>query len=314
MYVIGHALLNIGKNAGRNILTAIIIITVIAASTAALSIYNTSGIIIEETRSALLCAVRVAPRRQTVGGGGAITAGGARQDATLSSDDYRSFAESPYIDGADIKETGRGADGVEAVYYLKKPDMLAEFEMELRSKGLPDDYAVRTDESLSERTAGPVESLRNLSFAFLLIVLSLGAVIMILLSAITVRERKYEIGVLRAMGMKKKSVALGLITEIVAITCVCFALGLVAGSALSQPVSDAILTGRQNQQSSGSTTLAERLNGSVAEQSMKIDVSVSAATAFEIFGIAVVLASAAGLVSVARITKYEPIKILTERG
>jgi putative ABC transport system permease protein len=313
LYVIEHALLNLGKNKSRNILLAVIIFAIITSTVVALAIYNTSGIVIEETRTALKCAVRIAPQRQMVGGG-AVTAGGNQQTAAVSMEQYLSFAESEYLDGADIKEGGRGTDGVDAIYYLKRPDMLAAFETELRGKGLPDDYSVKTDESAFDSIAGPVESLNNLSLTFLIIVLLLGAIIMILLSVIAIRERKYEIGVLRAMGMKKKKIAFGLWTEIIVITCLCFILGMGAGTMLSQPISDAIMTGQAQSSDTGSTSLADRLNGTDEEQAEKIDISVNAVTALEIFGLSILLASIAGIISVSRITKSEPIKILMERN
>ena len=314
MYFIEHALLNLGKNKGRNILLGVIIFAIITATVVALAIYNTTGIVLDETRAALQSAVRVAPQRQTVGSGGRVTAGGDRDEAGLSFEQYLYFSESEFLDGSDIKESNRNADGVDAVYYLKRPDMLAAFETELRSKGLPDDYAVRTDESAFDSVAGPVESLQNLALTFLIIVLVMGAVIMVLLSVIAIRERKYEIGVLRAMGMKKKKVALGLWTEIIAITCICFALGMGAGTVLSQPVSDAIMTGQAQSADTGSTSLADRLSGTDVSEPEKIDIAVSGVTALQILGISVLLASIAGIVSVSRITKCEPIKILMERN
>ena len=312
MYIIEHALLNLGKNKGRNILLAVIIFAIITATVVTLAIYNTSAIIIEETRTALRCAVRIVPQRQMVGGGSMVAGGVNQQEAMVSLEQYLSFAESEYLDGADIREDGRSADGVDAVYYLKRPEMLAAFEAELHGKGLPGDYGVRTDESAFDSVAGPVESLNNLSLTFLLIVLLLGAVIIVLLSVIAIRERKYEIGVLRAMGMKKKKVALGLWTEIIVITCICFLLGMGAGSMLSQPISDAIMTGQEQSADTGSTSLADRLNATDAKEAEKINVSVNAVTALEIFGISILLASISGVISVSRITKCEPIKILMQ--
>jgi putative ABC transport system permease protein len=247
-------------------------------------------------------------------GGGAVTVGGDRQEAAVSFEQYLSFSESEYLDGADIKENSRNADGVDAVYYLKRPDMLSAFESELRVKGLPNNYAVKTDESTFERVAAPVESLNKLSLTFLIIVMIMGAVIMILLSVIAVRERKYEIGVLRAMGMKKKNVAVSLWVEIIAITCICFTLGMCVGTVLSQPVSDAMMTGQVQSSNSGSTTLADRLNANEETQIENINVSLDIVTALEIFGISIILASIAGIISVSRITKSEPIKILMERN
>ena len=315
MYVIENALLNIVKNKGRNILMGVIILAIITATVVALSIYNTTGIIIEDTKTALLCSVRVAPKMQTGQGGAAMITGG-NQQAVVSLEQYLSFAESEYLDGADVKEGGRSADGVDAVYYLKHPNMLSAFETELRTKGLPDDYGVKTDESLFEQTAESVTSLQSISFTFLIIVLILGAVIMILMSIIAIRERKYEIGVLRAMGMKKKKVALGLWAEIIAVTCICFVIGMGTGAMLSQPVSDALVAGQTQSTDIGGTTLSDRLKEASGEENEpeNISVSVNGITALEIFAVSILLASIAGIISVSRITKYEPIKILMERN
>ena len=308
MYVIENALLNLGKNKGRNILLGVIILAIITSTVVALSIYNTTGIIIEDTKAALQCAVRIAPQKRKMN-----TAGGNTEPA-ISQEQYLRFAQSEYLDGT--TEESKDNDWINSVYYLKRPELLTAFEAELRAKGLPGDYSVKTDESLFEKTAGSVESLQGLSFTYLIIVIALGAAIMILMAVISVRERKYEIGVLRAMGMKKKKVALGLWTEIIAITCICFVLGIGAGTMLSQPVSDALMAGQTKVSSSGGSTLSDRMGttNDTAAQIDKVSVSVDVITALEIFGISILLASIAGVISVSRITKYEPIKILMERN
>ena len=187
---------------------------------------------------------------------------------------------------------------VNAVCFLKSPELLSDFEVEIREKGLPDSYKVSTDGASYLRMIAPVEGLQSVSLTFLIIVLVFGAAIMILLSIIAIRERKYEIGVLRAMGMKKKQVSLGLWVELIVITCICFVIGMGAGIALSQPVSDMLLAGQMPP------------GGDVDS----IKVAVDGITALEIFGISILLASVAGVVSISRITKYEPIKILMERN
>jgi putative ABC transport system permease protein len=306
MYIIENALLNLAKNKGRNILLGVIICAIITATVVALSIFNTTGTLIADTKAALQSAVRVAPQKVMTGG---------NAEPAVSFEQYEAFGESAYLDGAEVKR-GSGADGVEAVYYLKQPELLADFEAELRRKGLPATYSVRTDETLLEKTAGSVESLQGLSLTFLIIVIVLGAAIMVLLSMLSIRERKYEIGVLRAMGMKKNTVALGLWTEIIAMTCLCFVIGMGAGTLLSQPVSDALMSGQTPLASASGSTLADRL-GAAAETAGQIDqvsISVDAVTALEIFAISLLLASIAGIISVSRITKYEPIKILMERN
>jgi len=48
-----------------------------------------------------------------------------------------------------------------------------------------------------QKVVGPVEGLKKISLTFMIIVLIFGAMILMLLSSIAIRERKYEIGVLR---------------------------------------------------------------------------------------------------------------------
>jgi len=200
---------------------------------------------------------------------------------------------------------GLSGVAITATYYLKSPDMLAAFASEISSKGLPSGYIVDTDKAGYDRMVTPMEGLKDISLTFLLIVLALGAAIMILLSVIAVRERKYEIGVLRAMGMKKKKLAMGLWVEILVITCVCFISGLIVGGLLSQPISDALLASRQS-----AAVSPLQMNAAIAS----VNISISPLTVLQIFGVAMLLASIAGVISVSKITKYEPIKILMERN
>ncbi|WP_197256825.1 FtsX-like permease family protein [Paenibacillus dendritiformis] len=93
---------------------------------------------------------------------------------------------------------------VDATYYLKEPDMLDAFAEEVYDKGLEKTFNVTTDEASYNKIIGPVEGLRGIAVTFMAVVLILGGIIIALLSSMSIRERKYEIGVLRAMGMKKK--------------------------------------------------------------------------------------------------------------
>jgi putative ABC transport system permease protein len=201
-YVIENALLNLGKNKGRNLLHGVVVFAVITATVVALSIYNTANSIISE-------------------------------------------------------------------------------------------YKTQVGSEMIQNNNVPLEGLRDISRTFLLIVLALGAAIMVLLSITAVRERKYEIGVLRAMGMKKSKVALGLWVEIIVVTCLCSIFAMVVGGLLAQPISDSLLAGRQ---------------------AGPVNISLSPQTALQIFAVAILLASIAGIISVSGISKYEPIKILMERN
>ena len=210
-------------------------------------------------------------------------------------------------------------------YFLKAPSMLSAYEAELRGEGLSDLYDVKTDEAGYKKVVGPVEGLRNISITFMIIVLILGSVILILLSSIAIRERKYEIGVLRAMGMKKRKVAFGLWAESLMITVLCLFIGLGVGALVSQPVTDTLLAGQienakvaEDTPSFGGQLYIAGVGSSEADSSLtpleELDVSLELDTILEIIAIALILASIASTVSIIKITKYEPIKILMERN
>ena len=217
------------------------------------------------------------------------------------------------------------AVNIQATYYLNNPSQLAAFDAELREKGLDPMFKVSADEESYNRSVGPVEGMRNISLIFMLIVIILGAMILFLLNSIAIRERKYEVGVLRAMGMKKSRVAMGLWSEMLILTFMCAMIGLGIGAAASQPISDAVLQQQIQSAEQGNNTMpgggmrmvmvspGGRSSADV-EPLSELDVSVDLMTIGEILLISALLATLASAASVTRITKYEPIKILMERN
>ena len=209
---------------------------------------------------------------------------------------------------------------VNATYFLKEPSMLGAFETEIRAKGLDDYMAVSTDESSYNKIVSPVEGLKKIAVTFLVAVLILGALILVLLSTIAMRERKYEIGVLRAMGMKRGKVALGLLSEMLMLTIICLAVGLGVGAVIAQPVANTLLSQQVEAAESANTGAPIMIGGADgsgttnAETLSEIDIQLSAAAIIQIIGISLLLAALASAAGISFITKYEPIKILMERN
>lgn len=214
---------------------------------------------------------------------------------------------------------------VSAQYFLKDPAQLPAYEKELREKGLADYYKVTTDEAGYKKVVGPVEGLAKVTNTFLIVVLILGSMILILLSTLAIRERKYEIGVLRAMGMKKVKVALGLLTELLVITGFCLILGLGIGMAASKPVADSLLANQielaeensntnNAMQTTGSTGLGAPTFSSDTNPLSELQISLNMDAIMKIILISFVLAGISSIAGIMYITKYEPIKILSERN
>ena len=209
---------------------------------------------------------------------------------------------------------------VTAVYYLKSPDLAPEFESYIRENGLNEVYNVNVDAASYNSIVKPVESLKNISTTFLVVILLVGCLILILLSMLGVRERKYEIGVLRAMGMPKGKVAFGLICESVCVMVLCLCIGLGVGSVIAQPVSNAIMAEQ--------TDLVEQQPqpnyGDILSSTAGANRDVSALREMEIvlapesIMFIVIISLALGLLTnvagIFYITRYEPMKILSERS
>jgi putative ABC transport system permease protein len=221
-------------------------------------------------------------------------------------------------------ETNAGLD-MKSEYFLKDPDKIREFEEEVRGKGLPITYNVAINQAAYDKVTGPLSGMKNAAVAFMIVILILGAIVLALLSFMAVRERKYEVGVLRAMGMERGKVAFGIISEAMIISILCLIIGLGIGNAISQPIADNMLEGRVAAAESNSgdgRQLALFAGGQFqtnADDSTyipesEIQVRLGADTFIQIIILTLCLAALSGIIGVVIITRYEPLRILRERS
>lgn len=206
---------------------------------------------------------------------------------------------------------------IEPTYYLKDPTTINKFAKELQEKGLPDYYLVKTDDSAYNKIVGPVEGLSDTATGFMISILLLGSAVLILVSSLAIRERKYEIGVLRAMGMKKIKVTIGLITEMLIITTIALTIGLVASSFLAQPISDKLLAKQLKyvEKNNNSTSISvPSIRNNEQEPLSELNVGLNRFIIIKIICASLMLSIVASLSGVIIITRYEPMKILTERN
>ena len=216
------------------------------------------------------------------------------------------------------------------------------FQADARAMGLSEDYTVTsTDVEAYEQSLLPLQNLSKFAAWFLLVVLLIGGVILIVFHIFNIRERKYEIGVLTAIGMRKSRVALQFLTELFTVTFVFLLLGTAIGGAASVPVTNALLasqisaqeTQQSNQQQNfgrpgdmgggtGGAPAAPPSGGGgffgMGRQMVNYLSDVSSATdwvvVLQLLGIGLALTLLSACVAVAAVMRYEPLKILSERG
>ena len=110
---------------------------------------------------------------------------------------------------------------VSATYVFENTEKYYAFEEEVRNLGLDDSYTVSSpDITAFENSLTPLNTLSTMAGWFLLVILIIGAIILVVLNIFNVRERKYEVGVLTAMGMKKWKVAAQFMCEILVVTMI----------------------------------------------------------------------------------------------
>ncbi len=117
------------------------------------------------------------------------------------------------------------------------------FEDQAHEAGLDSKYTVQSmDISNYERQLEPLENLSTYAKYFLIILLVIGGGVLMALTMFSIRERKYEVGVLAAIGMSKKKIARQFIYEIAVLSIAAIILGGLIGSISSVPVTNKLLS------------------------------------------------------------------------
>ena len=143
---------------------------------------------------------------------------------------------------------------LEYTYVLEDVDAFETFKTEVTNLGLDEKYTVSSNDISSfEQSLTPLENLSKTATYFLIVVFAIGGVILVVINIFNIRERKYEIGVLTAIGMKKGKVALQFVTELFIVTLAAIVLGAGIGAVSSVPVTNALLSAQisANKQTAG---------------------------------------------------------------
>ncbi len=93
-----------------------------------------------------------------------------------------------------------------------------------------------------EQSIEQLETLGGYATYFLIVIFIIGAIVLIIINLFSIRDRKYEIGVLTAIGMKKRKVATQFVIELFCITFTALIIGSGIGAAAAVPVTNGLLT------------------------------------------------------------------------
>jgi len=209
------------------------------------------------------------------------------------------------------------------------------FKKDVTAMGLSSNYTVSSSDITNyNNSLIPLQNLSKFATVFVLVVLLIGAIILIAFNIFNIRERKYEVGVLTAIGMKKPKVAIQFITELFLVTLVAIVIGTAAGAAASVPVANKLLAAQITAQQTQSTETRQNFGGRgqfggfpggtaatpsgfggrVVNYVSDIKASTDMVVVGELMGIGILLTILSSCAGIIFILRYEPLKILSERS
>ena len=232
-----------------------------------------------------------------------------------------------------------------ATFVFASKENYDSFSTELGERGLSEYYTLSsTDVNSYESSLLPLRNLSDFASTLLYIVLVIGAVILVVINVFNIRERKYEVGVLTAIGIKKSKVALQFVTELMCVALLAIIVGAGIGAVASVPVSNRLLSaqieqietqaenrdfnfGRQEGFFPGGQGGVGR--GNFRDNSMmsmfspggqgdvnyldKINATVGLPILAQLMGIGIALTILSSLAAVVFVMRYEPLRILADR-
>ena len=172
------------------------------------------------------------------------------------------------------------------------------------------------------------------------------------LNIFSVRERKYEVGVLTAMGMKKWKVATQFMCEILVVTMIAVVIGAGIGAVSSVSVTNALLEGQVESQNNQQNQMNQNFGrpgnmggsfsggniagmpsdipsdmpdigggknpfgdmfGDAADCITEVNSAMNLTVVFQMIGVGLLLTLIASAASVLFIMRYDPLKILANR-
>ena len=229
-----------------------------------------------------------------------------------------------------VKKDSNISKSINPSFVLTSKEAIEDFTNEVKNKGLDDNLMISTNLENVESSTESISNLKTFALVFLIITLLIGAVVLFVISMINIKERKYEIGVLRTIGMSKFNLTLQFVIELLIVTLISLLIGCAIGALISVPTANKLLENeiRSSQESqenvmsnfgqkSGKEMMNVRssFNGvSNIEPVSSINAVVDIKVLFELLGIGILLTIISSVASMISIQRFSPLTILKERS
>ena len=212
-------------------------------------------------------------------------------------------------------------------FIIDSYDNVEKLQDEFYEKGLDENFILQTNEEIALSGVSSIKNINSFATTFLIITLIIGGIVLFIINMINIRERKYEIGVLRTIGISKFKLTMQFVSELVIVSLVALMLGAGIGAVSSKSVSNSLL---ENEINSSKETTEEvnknfgnrggekgQMHGKgmpVVQAYDSIDAVVDIKVLGELLGISVSLVLISSIASMVSIQRFSPLTILKERS
>lgn len=229
---------------------------------------------------------------------------------------------------------------VTPTFILTSTDVADKFSEEVKSKGLSEYYTVSNNVDTVTGATKSISNVKTFATTFLIITLIIGGVVLLVINMINIRERKYEIGVLRTIGMKRITVISQFMIELLIVCVFGLLIGAGVGAVSSVSVANSLLANEIENASTDMEGINENFGGSMnrppdvpddkgdrgdrnnrnfngvvtIEQVDSMEAVVDFKVLLQLLAIGVSLTIVSSISSCVAIARFSPLTILKERS
>ncbi len=223
---------------------------------------------------------------------------------------------------------------INPTFIIDSYDNVEKLQDEFYEKGLDENFILQTNEEIALSGVSSIENINSFATTFLVITLIIGGIVLFVINMINIRERKYEIGVLRTIGISKFKLTIQFVSELVIVSTIALILGAGIGALSSKGVSNYLLESEINNSNERTEEIGKNfgraMNGGMLDRGNKgemrgkgmpvveaydsIDAVVDIKVLLELLGIGLTLVLVSSISSMVSIERFSPLTILKERS
>ena len=224
---------------------------------------------------------------------------------------------------------------VTPTFVLTGTNVAESFSNEVKEKGLSEYYTVTDNVETVESATKSISNVKTFATTFLIITLVIGGVVLLVINMINIRERKYEIGVLRTIGMKKITVISQFMFELLVVCIFGLLVGAGIGALSSVSVANSLLANEISNASTDMDDISKNFGGMTPmggqmpqgmptqmnfngvvniEQVDSMEAVVDFKVLLQLLAIGVSLTIISSMSSCVAIARFSPLTILKERS